>query len=82
MKIGMLQRGEKFSQEEKEQLVQIQMNLRVVAKTLITFHQLEHTYDRSFLTMYMEELETSLKNGGARQTRILQRFTTWQKNIK
>ena len=62
VKIGMLQRGEKFSQEEKEQLVQIQMNLRVVAKTLITFHQLEHTYDRSFLTMYMEELETSLKN--------------------
>ena len=62
VKIGMLQRGEKFSQEEKEQLIQIQMNLRVVAKSLITFHQLEHTYDRSFLTMYMEELETSLKN--------------------
>ena len=62
VKIGMLQRGEKFGQEEKEQLIQIQMNLRVVVKSLITFHQLEHTYDRFFLTRYMEELETSLKN--------------------
>ena len=62
MKIGMLQRGDKFTKEEKEQLVQIQMNLRVVVKSLITFQQLEHTYDRVFLTMYLEELETSLKN--------------------
>ena len=62
VKIGMLQRGDKFTKEEKEQLVQIQMNLRVVVKSLITFQQLEHTYDRVFLTMYLEELETSLKN--------------------
>ena len=62
VKIGMLQRGDKLSRKEKDQLMQIQINLRVVVKSLITFHQLEHTYDRLFLIKYLEELENSLKN--------------------
>eukprot|EP00092_Neocalanus_flemingeri_P084448 GFUD01106096.1.p1 GENE.GFUD01106096.1~~GFUD01106096.1.p1 ORF type:complete len:190 (-),score=67.17 GFUD01106096.1:389-958(-) len=62
IKIGMLQRGDKFSREEKTNLVQIQKNLRTVAMTLISFYQVDHTYDRNFVIKYLTELETLLKN--------------------
>eukprot|EP00091_Calanus_sinicus_P017431 TRINITY_DN37676_c0_g1_i1.p1 TRINITY_DN37676_c0_g1~~TRINITY_DN37676_c0_g1_i1.p1 ORF type:complete len:148 (-),score=62.66 TRINITY_DN37676_c0_g1_i1:206-601(-) len=62
VKIGMLQRGEKFSLEERSSLALIQTTLRTVAKTLISFHQVDHTYDRLFLVKYLTELETLLKN--------------------
>ena len=39
VKIGMLQRGEKFSDPEKDGLVQIQRKLRMVAMTLVSFFQ-------------------------------------------
>ena len=41
IKLGMLQRGEKFSLEEKDSLIQIQKNLRAVAMTLISFYQVD-----------------------------------------
>ena len=62
VKIGMLERGGKFKSEEKVSLHQIQVNLQTVVKTLITFYQVDHTYDRSFLVKYLTELETLLKN--------------------
>eukprot|EP00092_Neocalanus_flemingeri_P084450 GFUD01106098.1.p1 GENE.GFUD01106098.1~~GFUD01106098.1.p1 ORF type:complete len:205 (-),score=73.58 GFUD01106098.1:366-980(-) len=62
IKIGMLQRGDKFSREEKANLVKIQKNLRTVAMTLISFYQVDHTYDRNFVIKYLTELETLLKN--------------------
>ena len=58
----MLQRGEKFSLEEKDSLIQIQKNLRAVAMTLISFYQVDFTYDRNFVIKYLTELETLLKN--------------------
>ena len=58
----MLQRGDKFSAEEKSGLFQIQKNLRTVAMTLISFYQVDHTYDRNFVIKYLTELETLLKN--------------------
>ena len=58
----MLQRGEKFSIEEKDSLIQIQKNLRAVAMTLISFYQVDFTYDRNFVIKYLAELETLLKN--------------------
>jgi len=61
VKIGMLQRGDKFSSEEKEALVVIQRNLRTVAMTLVSFYQVDHTFDRTFLIKYLTELETLLK---------------------
>ena len=62
VKIGMLERGDKFSLEERSSLALIQTNLRTVTKTLISFHQVDHTYDRLFLVKYLTELETLLKN--------------------
>eukprot|EP00092_Neocalanus_flemingeri_P000461 GFUD01000490.1.p1 GENE.GFUD01000490.1~~GFUD01000490.1.p1 ORF type:complete len:193 (-),score=46.73 GFUD01000490.1:228-806(-) len=62
VKIGMLQRGGKFSLEEKDSLLLVQVNLKTVVKTLITFYQVDHTYDRSFLIKYLTELETLLTN--------------------
>jgi len=62
VKIGMLQRGDKFSSEEKCGLVEIQKTLRTVAKTLITFYQVDHTFDRNFVIKYLVDLETKLKN--------------------
>jgi hypothetical protein len=41
VKIGMLQRGEKFSLEERESLVRIQKTLRTIAMTLVSFYQVE-----------------------------------------
>jgi len=61
IKIGMLQRGEKFSIDDKSILFQIQKKLRTVAMTLISFYQVDHTYDRNFVIKYMTELETLLK---------------------
>ena len=58
----MLLRGEKFSNEEKRNLVQIQKNLRNVAMALISFYEVDHTYDRNFVIKYLTELETLLKN--------------------
>ena len=58
----MLLRGEKFSNEEKRNLMQIQKNLRTVAMTLISFYEVDHTYDRTFVIKYLTELETLLKN--------------------
>ena len=61
IKLGMLQRGDKFSTEEKGSLVQIQKNLRTVAMTLISFYEVDHTYDRNFAIKYLAELESLLK---------------------
>ena len=58
----MLLRGEKLSIEEKQNLVKIQKNLRTVAMTLISFYEVDHTYDRTFVIKYLTELETLLKN--------------------
>ena len=62
IKLGMLLRGDKFSSEEKEFLVKIQKTLRTVAMTLISFYEVDHTYDRNFVIKYLTELETLLKN--------------------
>ena len=58
----MLLRGDKFSLEEKLSMIQIQKNLRTVAMTLISFYQVDHTYDRNFVIKYLTELQTLLKN--------------------
>jgi len=62
IKLGMLLRGEKFSSEEKQSLLKIQKNLRTVAMTLISFYEVDHTYDRNFVIKYLTELESLLKN--------------------
>jgi len=62
IKLGMLLRGEKFSPEERLSMIQIQKNLRTVAMTLISFYQVDHTYDRNFVIKYLTELQTLLKN--------------------
>ena len=61
VKIGMLQRGEKFTKEEKDSLIMIQKTLRTVAMTLISFYQVDHTFDRSFVIKYLTDLEALLK---------------------
>ena len=58
----MLLRGEKFSNDEKQNLLKIQKNLRTVAMTLISFYEVDHTYDRNFVIKYLTELESLLKN--------------------
>ena len=41
VKIGMLQRGDKFNDDEKYGLIMIQKKLRTVAMTLISFYQVK-----------------------------------------
>ena len=62
IKLGLLLRGEKFSAEEKENLMKIQKNLRTIAMTLISFFEVDHTYDRNFVIKYLAELESLLKS--------------------
>ena len=57
----MLLRSEKFSSEEKEELLKIQKNLRTVALSLISFFEVDHTYDRAFVIKYLSDLEAMLK---------------------
>ena len=61
IKLGMLLRGEKLNSEEKQNLMKIQKNLRTVAMTLISFYEVDHTYDRTFVIKYLTELENLLK---------------------
>ena len=61
IKLGVLLRGDKFSSEEKESLLKIQKNLRTVSMTLISFYEVDHTYDRNFVIKYLTDLETLLK---------------------
>ena len=58
----MLLRGEKFSPDERLSMIQIQKNLRTVAMTLISFYQVDHTYDRNFVIKYLTELQTLLND--------------------
>merc|ERR1711915_864803 len=37
-------------------------SLRTIAMTLISFYQVDHTYDRNFVIKYLTELEMLLKN--------------------
>ena len=62
IKLGLLLRGEKFSSEEKDNLMKIQKNLRTIAMTLISFFEVDHTYDRAFVIKYLTELESLLKS--------------------
>merc|ERR1712029_1003028 len=61
IKLAMLLRSEKFSSEEKEELLKIQKNLRTVAMTLVSFFEVDHTYDRAFVIKYLSDLEAMLK---------------------
>lgn len=58
----MLERSDKFSTTERTALVKTQRNLRTIAMTLISFHQVEHTYDRNFLAKHAADLQSDLKD--------------------
>ena len=62
VKVVLLLQGDRFSHEERRQLELSQTNFHTVVKTLISYHQVDHTYDRSLLLKYLSELETMLKN--------------------
>jgi len=62
VKIGMLQRGDRFSDDEKNGLIRIQRKLRTVAMTLVSFYQVDHTYDRIYVMQQFQELEELLLN--------------------
>lgn len=61
VKVGMLLKGEKFSKDERDNLIKMQKNLRTIAMTLISFYQVDHTYDRPFIIKYLSDLEDLLK---------------------
>ena len=61
VKIGLLLRGDKFSQEEREVMIKIQKTLHTVAMTMVSFFEVDHTYDKNFLVTNLTELETLLK---------------------
>ena len=62
VKIGLLLRGDKFSPEEREILLKIRKVLHTVSMTLVSFFEVEHTYDRNFLVTNLTELESLLKS--------------------
>ena len=62
VKIGLLLRGDKFSPEEREVLCKIRKVLHTVAMTLVSFFEVDHTYDRAFVIKYLTELESLLKS--------------------
>merc|ERR1712032_874785 len=62
VKIGLLLRGDKFSPEEREVMAKIQKSLHTVAMTMVSFFEVDHTYDKNFLVTNLTELETLLKS--------------------
>lgn len=61
VKLALLLHGDKLSNEEKEKLMKIRSNIRTIAMTLISFFEVDHTYDRNFVVKYLTDLETMLK---------------------
>jgi hypothetical protein len=53
VKVGLLQLGDQFDAEEREQLVVVQRALRTLAMTLVSFRQVEHTFDRWHASNFM-----------------------------
>eukprot|EP00096_Caligus_rogercresseyi_P003253 TRINITY_DN1599_c0_g1_i2.p1 TRINITY_DN1599_c0_g1~~TRINITY_DN1599_c0_g1_i2.p1 ORF type:complete len:212 (-),score=66.50 TRINITY_DN1599_c0_g1_i2:51-626(-) len=62
VKVGMLERSEKFSNEEEAKLTRIRLNLRTIMMTLISFYQVDHTYDKAFIVCHLSELKSQLQS--------------------
>ncbi|XP_040565682.1 tumor necrosis factor alpha-induced protein 8-like protein isoform X2 [Lepeophtheirus salmonis] len=62
VKIGMLERSEKFNTDEQAKLTRIRLNLRTIMMTIISFYQVDHTYDRNFIITHLSELKNQLQN--------------------
>ena len=61
IKIGVLQKSERFNKDEVYLLSNIQRKLRTIVMTLVSFHQVEHSYDRNFLLNTTAALKDKLK---------------------
>lgn len=61
VKVGMLERADKFSAAERRAIEDVRRNIVTVAMTLVSFHQVDHTYDRAFVTKYLRDIQSDLK---------------------
>nr|CAG4642137.1 EOG090X0GLS [Eurycercus lamellatus] len=60
-KISLLARNEQFSQEELTLATEFQGKFHKAAKTVISFHEVDFSYDQKFLTQLLGECKTLLK---------------------
>jgi len=61
IKIGILYRNEQFNDEEIDIIMQFQKKFRTVAMTVISFFEVDFTFDKNFLCRHLTECGTMLK---------------------
>lgn len=61
IKIAVLYRHDQFNQEEKKEAEKFKQKFRTVGKTIVTFHQVAFTYDKSYLKVLLDECHAIIK---------------------
>lgn len=62
VKVGVLQRNEQFSQEEQRLGDELQRKLRSLAMSVVSFYEVDYSYDRQFLAGSVEQCAALLRN--------------------
>ena len=60
VKIGLLNKNDQFSAEERQLAVRFQRKFQMTALTVISFHQVDFTYDQDFLTTSLAQMREML----------------------
>nr|CAG4648962.1 EOG090X0GLS [Polyphemus pediculus] len=62
MKVSLLARNEQFSKDELKMADEFQNKFHKAAKTVISFHEVDFSYDQKFLSQLLVECQNLLKN--------------------
>jgi len=61
MKIQLLAKNEQFAQQEIRQASEFQRKFHTAAKTIVSFHEVDFSYDQKFLSKLLGECQSLLK---------------------
>ncbi|XP_046416340.1 tumor necrosis factor alpha-induced protein 8-like protein isoform X1 [Neodiprion lecontei] len=62
IKIGLLQRNQQLEASDEPKIVEIRAALRAVAMAVVSFHELEFSFDNSYLTRSLERCRTAVQS--------------------
>lgn len=62
IKLGVLMRNEQFSADELRTVGQFQQKFRSLMMTVVSFHQVDFSYDRNFLTKSLDECQQLMQS--------------------
>lgn len=61
VKVGILYKNDQFNRDELDQVAQFKVKFHSLAMTVVSFHQVDFTYDKTFLRTSLEECRQMLQ---------------------